>query len=51
MYACIPEIGSGFFEGDAIRKIGIYFSRPTPHPVLFADGSMSAQRVRWFSEQ
>jgi hypothetical protein len=32
------------------RESATYFSRPTP-TLLFADRSMSAQRVRWFSEQ
>jgi hypothetical protein len=46
-----PTSRGGICRGRcAIRKFGIYFSRPTP-TLLFADGSMSAQRVRWFSEQ
>jgi len=44
------ELDADFSRGCAIRKIGIHFSRPTP-TMLFADGSMSAQRVRWFAEQ
>jgi len=33
MYACIPEIGGGFFEGGVrAGKSATKFSRPTPHP-------------------
>jgi hypothetical protein len=46
-----PRNRARIFRGEcAIRKIGIHFSRPTP-TLLFADGSMSAKRVRWFSER
>jgi len=31
MYACILEIGGGFFEGGVlVGRSGIYFSRPIP---------------------
>jgi hypothetical protein len=50
MYACISEIGRGFFEGvcDSEDWYPLLKTLPT---LPFADGSMSVQRVRWFSKQ
>jgi hypothetical protein len=44
------KLNAIFSGGYAIRKIRIHYSKPTP-TLLFADGSMSVQRVRWLSQR
>ena len=46
----LADLDADFSRGVQVKESATYFSRPTP-TLPFADGSTSAQRVRWFSPQ
>jgi hypothetical protein len=45
MYACIPEIGCGFFEGECRKRIGhlLFATRPPAAPRFILEPSSHRQ--------